>query len=333
MKAVQVTAPGVAEYTDVPDVRGGSDALIKVHRVGICGTDIKILSGGIPAPYPITMGHEMIGEVVDPGSVPDVEVGTRVLVDPAIACGYCDLCRLGRMNICTNGGLLGRDMDGVFSEYVTAPASRILTVPTHISDKGSGVLQVLGTCIHAARATPVFPGDVAAVVGLGVSGLLFVQLLKSMGAIVVGITRSGWKRELAEQLGADATAAPGRAADLVADVTAGKGADVVVEAAGKERTLVQAIELTKTGGSVTLFGTLTGGDEGLPYYQLYHKELTIRNPRAALTADYQRGIALAAAGVVQLDPIVTHHLELADAAEAFAMVKEGSALKVLMEVG
>ncbi len=330
---MQVTAPGNAEYTDVREPPRGGNALIKVHRVGICGTDVKILNGGIPAPYPIIMGHEMIGEVVDPGDVTIVDAGTRVLIDPAIACGHCDLCRIGRMNICTNGGLLGRDMDGVFAEYVTAPASRILEVPDHISDKGSGVLQVLGTTVHAARATPVFPGDIVAVIGLGVSGLLFVQLLKAMGAVVVGITRSAWKRELAEQLGADATAPPAEAHSTLANMTAADGADVVVEAAGKEPTLAQAIELARTGGSVTVFGTLTGGQAGLPYYQLYHKELTLRNPRAAMTGDYQRGIALAASGAVQLDPIVTHHLHLQDADEAFATVQDGSALKVLMEVG
>ena len=81
-----------------------------------------------------------------------------------------------------------------------------------------------------------------------------------------------------------------------------------LESAGYEATLAQSIELTRTGGEVLVFGTLTGGDKGLPYYQLYHKELTIYNPRAALTRDYQRGIELAATGVLDLEPIVTHNL-------------------------
>lgn len=333
MRAVRVVAPGELDVADVAEPVPGGDAVVRVHRVGICGTDVKILAGAIPARYPMVMGHEMVGEVVQPGSLGLFAAGQRVMVDPATACGRCDLCREGRPNLCINGGLLGRDTDGVFSEYITAPETRLLAVPGVIGDKPSGVLQVLGTCVHAQRAVAVFPGDVVAVVGLGVAGQIFVQMLRARGAIVIGITRSEWKRRLATDHGASATAAPADAAAVVAELTEGRGADIVVESAGYEATLAQSIELTRTGGEVLVFGTLTGGDQGLPYYQLYHKELTVYNPRAALTRDYQRGIELVAAGVLDLEPIVTHTLTLQDAAEAFTLVKDPASLKVLMEVG
>jgi len=333
MRAVRVVAPGKLEVADVAEPVPGGDALVRVHRVGICGTDVKILAGAIPADYPLVMGHEMVGEVVQAGSLGLFSAGQRVMVDPATACGHCDLCREGRPNVCINGGLMGRDIDGVFSEYISAPETRLLAVPEVISDEASGVLQVLGTCVHAQRAVAVFPGDVVAVIGLGVSGQLFVQMLRARGAIVIGITRSEWKRQLAAAHGAVATAPPEDAAAVVAELTQGRGADIVVESAGYEATLAQSIELARTGGEVLVFGTLTGGDRGLPYYQLYHKELTIYNPRAALTRDYQRGIELTAAGVLDLEPIVTHNLTLSDAAEAFTLVKDPSSLKVLMAVG
>ena len=104
----------------------------------------------------------------------------------------------------------------------------------------------------------------------------------------------------------------------------------MIEAAGTEPTLSQAIELTRIGGEVLVFGTLTGGNEGLPYYQLYAKELTIRNPRAAITSDYERGIALTASGRLNLDPLVTHRFSLEAADEAFDAVADSSSLKVLM---
>lgn len=317
---------------DVPFPDHADQALIRIHQVGICGTDVKILHGRIPTETPRTMGHEMIGEVIEPARDGRLAEGTRVLVDPALTCGSCDMCFAGRPNICLTGGLLGRDADGVFAEYIAAPESRLLVVPDHISRPAAGVLQVLGTVVHAQRSVEVFPGDVVVVIGLGVSGQLMVQLLKARGATVLGVTRSQWKRDLAENLGADATAAPEGARTMLEELTGGRGATLSVESAGTETTLAQAIELAAVGGEVLVFGTLTGGGQGLPYYDLYYKELTVHNPRAAVPADYQRGIELTADGTLDVEPIVTHQLRLDEVAEAFAAVEGGDSLKVLMQV-
>ena len=179
----------------------GSSVLVRVGQVGICGTDVKILAGKIPVDYPRIMGHEMVGEVVDAPPESPYQAGIRVLVDPGVACGWCHMCRVGRFNICVNGGLLGRDVDGVFTEYAVVPFNRLIPVPANISDKASGVLQVLGTCVHAVKTLDPFPGQVAAVIGLGVAGQLITQLLRLRGMTVVGITRSEWKRELATNTG------------------------------------------------------------------------------------------------------------------------------------
>ena len=332
VRAVRVASPNVIEIADVPEPDRGGAVLIRARTVGICGTDVKVLTGAIPVHYPLIMGHEMIGEVV---SAPDgcfVQAGDRVLVDPASTCGWCDLCRRGRGHLCRNAGLMGREVPGVFAEYIRLPETQVLSVPADLPDAAAGVLQVLGTCVHAQRAVDVFPGQVAAVVGLGVAGQLMVQLLRERGISVVGITRSDWKRDLAARNGAVATASPAESAELVAELTDGRGADLVVEAAGTERTLALSIELAGIGGEVVLFGTLTGGSEGLPYYQLYFKELTIRNPRAALPGDYAAGIDLAATGRLDLASIVTHQLSFEEAAEAFELVVDPSSLKVLMHV-
>lgn len=333
MKAVRVVSPGNVEVTEVPDPETDGAVLIRAAQVGICGTDSKILAGKIPVSYPQTMGHEMVGEVVSAPPESPYPEGTRVLVDPGVACGWCHMCRAGRFNICVNGGLLGRDMDGVFAEYSVIPFNRLVAVPDSITDKASGVLQVLGTCIHAVKAVDSFPGQVAAVIGLGVAGQLISQLLRLRGMTVIGITRSEWKRELAEDLGAAHVAAPDQAGALVDEVTDGRGPSLVVEAVGIEATLAEAIELAGTGGEVLVFGTLTGGGQGLPYYQLYHKELTVHNPRAALIGDYADGVALAADGSLTLEPIVTHQLSVDEAAKAFEVVHDPASLKVLMRLG
>jgi 2-desacetyl-2-hydroxyethyl bacteriochlorophyllide A dehydrogenase len=318
--------------TDVPEPDAGGLILVRTTTVGICGTDVKIWTGAIPVEYPRVMGHEMIGEVVEAPDGSGLEPGDRVLVDPASACGYCDLCRKGRPNLCRNAGLMGREIDGVFTEFVAVPLPRVIPVDERISVKASGMLQVLGTCVHAQRTIDVFPGQTAAVIGLGVSGQLMCQLLRARGARVIGITRSEWKRDLAMQLGAHAVAAPDAAADVIGAMTEGRGPDVVVEAAGTESTLSQAIELVGIGGEVLVFGTLTGGSNGLPYYDLYFKELNLYNPRAAVPGDYADAVAMAASGLLNLEPIVTHELTLDDAARAFELVHDPDSLKVLMHV-
>lgn len=316
----------------MPEPNQGTDSLVRIRQVGICGTDVKILAGKIPVSYPMIMGHEMVGDVVSAAAGSPYVEGTRVLVDPGVSCGWCHLCQSGRTNICVNGGLMGREVDGVFAELVAAPHTRLVPVPDAISDKAAGLLQVLGTCVHAVKTVDAFPGRVAVVIGLGVTGQLISQLLRLKGFEVVGVTRSEWKRELASELGASVVAPPGEAAAVLDEMTAGRGPELVVEAVGTEATLSTAIELVATGGEVLVFGTTTGGSNGLPYYQLYHKEITLLNPRAAIVGDYADGVGLAASGALQLEPLVTHVLDLGEVDQAFEAVLDSSSMKVLMKV-
>ena len=332
MRAVRVVAPDVVEIADVPEPSSVDLYEVGVDLVGICGTDTKIVSGDVSVRYPRILGHEMVGRVHSAPPGAHFAEGTRVLVDPGVACGWCDLCIFGRTHLCRNGGLLGRDVDGVFTERVLVPANRLVAVPASISHHASGLLQVLGTCVHAMRRVVVQPGRVSAVLGLGVAGQLLVQLLALRGARVVGITRSEWKRELAKQCGASAVAEPGGAGAVLDDLTDGRGPELVVEAVGTETTLARAIELVGIGGEILAYGTITDGSAGLPYYQLYHKELTIRSPRAAVIGDYADAVSLAAGGAVSLEPMVTHELGFEDARTAFELVHHPSALKVLMNL-
>ena len=190
MRAMVLTAPGTLVRDEVarPGATSG-DVLVRVTHSGICGTDFKIFNGAIPVRYPRIMGHEMAGEVVDAGSS-TLRSGDRIIVDPQLYCRTCFHCRIGQTHLCTNGMLVGRDTDGGFAEYVSAPASHVFPLPQSVDTRTAPLIQVLTTCLHAQRQIDIFPGELVVVLGLGVTGQLHVQLAKARGATVIGVTRS-----------------------------------------------------------------------------------------------------------------------------------------------
>lgn len=337
MRAAVVEAVRTVTVREVGEPEPRGRAIVEVTRAGICGTDLKIVDGAIPVAYPRVLGHEIVGTVVQagaPGGEALVATGARVLVDPAVACGVCHLCRADREHLCPRGALLGRDADGGFAQLVAVDERRLHPLPDGIGDAEAPVLQVLGTCVHAQTLIDVFPGQVGVVVGLGVSGLLHLQLLRARGlTTVVGIGRSPAKRELAAHLGATATATPDEAARTVADLTGGRGADVVVESVGTVPTLRQAIEVSGLGATVLLFGTITDTGGQLPFYELYYKELDIQSSRAARPRDYARAIDLVASGAVRVADLITSSFPLSDVAAALEACERGrDQLKVTLDI-
>lgn len=337
MKAALLTAPGQIEVAEVPDPKAGPRAaLVRVDSMGICGTDVSIFKGKIPVSFPRILGHEVIGYVQEPAADGETALGTRVLVNPSIACGRCTACRGDLEQLCPRGALIGRDVDGGFAELLAIDDDRLLPVPDTVPDADAALLQVLGTCVHAQTTFEVFPGQTAVVIGLGVAGFLMVQLLRARGvSTVLGVTRSREKAEMARRFGATAVAQPDDATRLCQELSGGHGADVVIEAVGTLPTFSQAVELAALGGTVVLFGTIGKAampQQPLPFYELYYKELTVRNPRAARHRDYQRAIDLAASGRVELAPLLSRRFPLEQAADAIHSTEQAANLKVALNV-
>jgi len=331
VRAAVIEQPGRVTTREVARPAAAGRALVRVAQAGLCGTDVKIAAGQIPVAMPRVMGHEMTGWVVEPGPRGVLPAGTPVLVNPAVFCGYCDLCRRDLPQLCRNGALLGRDVDGCFAEFVAVDEACLHPLPDTLPAADAGLLQVLSTCVHAQSGLPA--AGSAVVVGLGVSGLLHLQLLRERGVrTLIGITRSAAKRELALRLGATAVAPPGEAAGLVAEATSGRGADLAVECVGSQETLAQAMRLAGAGGTVLVFGTTAPSADALPTYEWYFKELTIRNPRAARPRDCDAAIALAAAGRLELAALVTARFPLAQAGPALAACADPGQLKVMLDV-
>ncbi len=327
MKAMLLRAPNDLALADVapPPVPAGH-VLVRVTHSGLCGTDLKIYKGAIPAEYPLIMGHEMVGEVAG---------GGRVIVDPVLYCGSCFHCRIGQTNLCPSGGLIGRESNGGFAEYAAVPAGQVFPLPDSIDSRSAPLIQVATTCLHAQRLAHLSSGESVAVIGVGVSGQLHVQLAKANGAgKVIGISRSRFKNDLARQMGADIAieSGPGAVARVLEE-TEGRGADLVIECTGVMTSIADAIRMVRFGGRIVLFGITNATSGELPFYDLYFKELTLINNRAATSQDFPVTIDLVDRGVLRLEPLITHRMALEELKTALDMVEDGAErrLKIILD--
>ena len=336
MRAVVLRKPYDLVVSEVAAPEPAHDqVLVRVTNSGICGTDLKIFTGAMPATYPVIMGHEMAGEVLDGADGSGLRRGDRVLVDPVLYCGSCFDCRAGRTNLCPQGVVIGREVDGGFADFVVAPRTHVYPLPASIDSRTAPLIQVLTTVLHAQRRASISAGQSVAVIGLGVSGQLHVQLAKARGAEpVIGITRSAWKRSIADRLGADLTATVGPdGVQAVRDATQGHGADVVIESTGMVKSIGDAIAMVRPGGTVVLFGIYTASEGQLPFYQLYYKEPTVISARAAMGVDFPESIDLVARGRIKLDSLVTQVLPVAELARALGMLESDAdgRMKIILE--
>ena len=327
MKAMVLRAPSDLVEAEVarPQPAAGQ-VLVRITHSGVCGTDYKIFNGSIPVPYPLIPGHEMAGELAD--------TGERVIIDPETYDGTCFYCSKGLTNLCPNGTLIGRDVNGGFAEYLQVPATQVHRLPDSIDDQTAPMIQVLTTCLHAQRQIDIFPGDTVAVLGLGVTGQLHVQLAKARGARVIGITRSAEKRAMAEKLGADLTIPGGDdAIQKVKDATEGRGADIVIETTGVLKSLADAVHMTRFGGKVLLFGIYTVKEGALPFYDLYFKEISLISARVAKAEDYPASISLVERGQVRLGPLVSDVMPLGELKAAIGLLgsDSGQRMKIILE--
>ena len=257
--------------------------------------------------------------------------GTRVLIDPAFYCGRCAQCRAGHTNLCRHGGLLGRDADGGVAERIAVDAGQLHPLPDEVGDDEAPLIQVLATCVHAQSLIPDPAGQPAVVIGLGVTGLMHVQLLKSRGASpVIGVTRSAAKRAKARELGADRAVAPAGAEREVLDALGGEGPPLVVDCAGTEGSMRTALEVAAPAATVLCYGTISAGTLELPFYQLYFKQLRLQNTRASVPDDFDAAIALVSAGRARLGPLISATYPLPDVDQAIRAAHDPGQLKVLI---
>ena len=344
MRALVFHGPGDKAWEEVPDpmILADTDAIVRVDAVTICGTDLHILKGDVPAVAPgRILGHEAVGTAVEVGaSVKNVLVGDKVLVSCISACGSCRFCREGSYGQCQDGGgwILGHKIDGTQAEYVRVPFADTSTYPAPAGVSEEELLMladILPTGYEVGVLNGrVRPGDVVAVVGAGPIGLSSMMSARLYSpAHIVAIDKADSRLEAAKQFGADVTVNNEREDPVatVASLTGGLGADVAIEAVGIPETFELAARLIRPGGHVANVGV-----HGQPAV-LHLEDLWIRNVTitTGLVDTYSTPTLLKLATSHQLDVarFVTHHFAMGDfmaAYDVFARAGETGALKVVL---
>jgi 2-desacetyl-2-hydroxyethyl bacteriochlorophyllide A dehydrogenase len=342
MQAVTFQAPGEVrlEERPEPEPTERDDAVVRVEATGVCGSDLHIYHGRVVIEPGFTLGHEFVGTVVAAGDgVTEVAEGDRVLGCYCSACGNCFFCRRGDFHKCDEGRVFGHGktlgaLQGAQAEQVLVPHANLTLrrVPPGMTDDVALFAgDVMGTGWHAVDQAGVRPGDSTAVVGLGPVGLCAVQAAKAAGAArVIAVDTVAERLELARAFGAEPvhlTEQDPRAA--VKEATGGRGVDSAIEAVGHPDALELACRMTRKAGTVSVIGVYAERTE-VHMGIVWIKALTIKTGHANVIGHVDRVLAMLEAGVLDPSPLVTHHMRLDEAAEAYAVYDRREALKIVM---
>jgi 2-desacetyl-2-hydroxyethyl bacteriochlorophyllide A dehydrogenase len=342
MQAVTFQAPGEVRLEERPEPEplARDDAVVRVEATGVCGSDLHIYHGRVVIEPGFTLGHEFVGSVVAAGdAVSDVAEGDRVLGCYCSACGKCFFCRRGDFHKCDEGRVFGHgktlgSLQGAQAEQVLVPHANLTLrrVPDGMSDDAALFAgDVMGTGWHAVDQAGIRPGDSAAVLGLGPVGLCAVQAAKAAGAArVIGIDSVEERLGIAAGLGAE----PVHLTDddprgAIKRATDGRGVDAAIDAVGHPDALELACRVTRKAGTVVAIGVYA---ERVQVHMgiVWIKALTLKTGHANVIGHVDRVIAMMASGVLDPTPLVTHHMKLIDAPEAYAVYDRREALKIVM---
>lgn len=343
MQAVTFQAPGEVRVEDKPEPGppGPGEAVVRVEATGVCGSDLHIYHGRVQIAPGFTIGHEFVGEVIALGEgVSRVAEGERVLGCYCTACGECFFCKRGDFHKCDRGRVFGHgealgDLQGAQADQVLVPNADLTLRPVP-EGMGNDVAlfagDVMGTGYHAIHTAGLEQGATAAILGLGPVGLCAVQAARAAGAEhVVAVDTVDERLKMAESFGAvpvHLTEDDVRA--RVKELTEGRGADVTVDAVGHPEAFDSACRLTRKAGTVSATGVYAERME-VHMGVVWIKALTIRTGHANVIGHVDAVLDLMGRGELDPSPLVTHHMKLEDAAEAYAAYDRREALKIVME--
>jgi len=330
MKAALLLEPKRIEIREIESPRLSDDeVLISPRYVGICGSDVSLYGGHrVPSKYPLVLGHEVVGHVVQVGEgVEGFAVGQRVVVEPNYNCGTCAYCRSGRGNICPEKRSLGVTIPGCLAEAFVAPAEYMWGVPENISDEDAVTIEPLAVSLHALWQAGVRLGETIAVLGCGSTGLLLIQAAIAQGIRVLAHDKVAGKREVALKLGATVGEGP--------DVTTlwrEEGVTTVFECAGVTSTVELALGSVPRGGQVILVGLSSAQASFVP---LKFVREGLRLSGSIIydhPGDFSRTMELVRANVLSPKVIVSHTFPFEEIAPAMELACAEESGKILLEM-
>ncbi len=344
MRAVVFDDVGKVRLADVPApaVEQPGDAVVRVTRTAICGSDLHFFHGKAPLEPGDVMGHEAVGVVESIGAdVTRFAPGDRVVVAFNIACGSCWFCERGETQLCEEfrnlgAGTFGGGLPGAQATHVRVPAAdvNLLAIPDDVDDERAlFVGDVLTTGLYAASIAAIQPDDAVAVLGCGPVGWFCVQAARALGAgRVFAIDREPSRLELAASVGAEPIDIrqrhPGTA---LAEETEGRGADVVIEAVGSAAAFGSAIDIVRRGGRVVVVGVYTGESVDVQLGVYWARALTVRFAGVCpVHAWWERAMEEVRSGRIDPLPLISHRLPLEDAGEGYELFDRREATKVVL---
>jgi 2-desacetyl-2-hydroxyethyl bacteriochlorophyllide A dehydrogenase len=299
-----------------------------VRASGICHSDINYRDGVSPVGrLPITLGHEISGTVAEKGrEVEGITEGDRVCVHYVISCGQCQLCLAGCETYCGKYQMIGKDVDGGFAEYVRVPASNVLRLPEPVPfEQGTILGCAVSTPYHALKRGRVRPEDTVVIYGIGGLGVHAVQLAASVfrAGNVIAVDILDEKLSLAKKLGAKqvVNASKDDPAEMISNITDGRGAEVVLDFVGRRKTIEKSIVCARRGGRIVVVGISSEDLQISPYSTIIGKEIEIVGVNDHLKSELAELIELVNSGRVDLSSSVTHKVKLEEVNEGIQILQ------------
>ena len=330
MRSLQLVARRTLEPRDTPDPPdpGPGEVLVRIRAVGLCGSDLHhYLEGstaGTVAQFPAILGHEPAGEIVGVGpGVENLKTGTRVAVEPTIICGKCEPCRGGRQNICEASLFMGGpQLPGLLREYAVMPQRNVAVIPDDMDFPIATVVEPLAVLLHSLELAKLQLGETVLVLGAGPIGLLAVAVSKLAGAASIVVADQIPERlALAKKMGAGAVVdfSKESVADAVRDVTGGKGAHVIFDAAGKPESINNGLEAARPGARMVVIGIPSQQDVPVNFWRGLDREISIHIQKRSNGNDHE-AIEMIQRKQIDAHALVTHLFPLEEGAKAFETV-------------
>ncbi len=337
MKSVVCKATGQTEVEEVPvPAIGPGEMLIKVWGCGLCSSDVmKVFSPEVPKP--VQLGHEVSGEIAEIGEgVQGWSVGERVGVSHHVPCFTCQYCKHGNHSMCRQFKATNFQPGG-FSEYIRLSALHVqhntIRLPDAVSDLEGTFTEPLACCIRGVKRGNPLIGDTVVVMGVGVMGLMILQLLRLRGAPSVAVDLRDDRLALAAEVGATYTVNPQKddLAGLVRELSEGRGCDVVYLTVTPPGLFEQTLEYVRDGGTILIFGTKVERPTiSAKPWTLFSREITLTTSYSPSSIELQEAIDLIRQGAVKVEPLVSHQLPFESFDQALKLSKEQIGLKIVV---